>query len=272
MDETAEFDEQFNLRKRHPIARLHLLKNVIQSHLVQHVQKCLLDVSYGDSSGQKLDIFPAKKAGSPVFVFVHGGYFRALDKRQYRYIAQPLAKLGYTVVLVNYDLAPQVTVSEIVQQVVKSFEWVEANIHRWNGDTDRLTLCGHSVGAFLVTKILETACPKESGVENAILLSGLYDLGPMKRSFLNQDLHLRDADVSMLNARTEALKTQVNLLVAVGGNETEQFVSQSRKFSQDLENAGIHNDLWILQGLNHYTMSRLLSNRRSPVFEWLIRK
>ncbi|MEM9634916.1 MAG: alpha/beta hydrolase [Pseudomonadota bacterium] len=269
MDETAEFDEQFNLRKRHPFARFHLLMNEFQSHFVQRVQKCQLDISYGDSPGQKIDIFPAAKVGSPVFVFIHGGYFRALDKRQYRYMAQPLAKLGYTVALVNYDLAPQVKVSEICQQVLRSFQWIRDNIDKWNGDPHRLVLCGHSVGAFLAAKILEGEWPGGSGVEKAVLLSGLYDLGPMKRSFLNRDLHLDDIDVANLNVRPAALKTPAKILVAVGSDETEQFVSQSCRYSRDLENLKFNNDLWILEGLNHYTMSRLLSHKNSPIFEWV---
>lgn len=163
-------------------------------------------------------------------------------------------------------------VSDINRQVLKSFQWIKDNIRQWNGDPDRLVLCGHSVGAFLAAKILEEDWPKGSGIKKAVLLSGLYDLGSMKRSFLNRDLHLSDAEVSSLNARPELLKGPVEILVAVGSEETEEFVSQSRRYSQELENSRFHNDLWVLPGLNHYTVSRLLSYRHSPVLKWMDRR
>ena len=247
-----------------------MLTNAFESHLARVLHRNELDVSYGSTDGQRADIFPARTPGSPVLLFIHGGYFRALDKSQYRYLARPLVKLGYAVVLVNYDLAPRVSVSEIVQQVHDAFAWVKQNVHRWNGDPGRFTLCGHSVGAFLAAKVLEEDWPNGSGIEKAALLSGLYDLGPMKRSFLNHDLQLTDEEVSNLNPRADALTDPPNILVAVGSKETDQFVSQSESYSRTLSAAGVQNDLMILRGINHYTMSRLLSRKGSPVLRWIV--
>lgn len=268
--ETTDLDAQFKLRERHPFARLHLLKNAAESHLARYSLSCELDVRYGASEGQKLDVFPARTAGAPVFVFIHGGYFRALDKGQYRYIARRMVRSGYTTVLVNYDLAPRVPVSVIVQQVIASFEWVRENIGRWQGDPARIILCGHSVGAFLSAKVLEGDWPGGSGIRKAVLLSGLFDLGPMKRSFLNADLRLSDADVSQLNARADAVAERPSVLVAVGGAETGQFVSQSRSYSRSLNDAGVNNQFMILPRCNHYSMSRLLARRDNPVMEWIL--
>ena len=85
-------DEQFNLRKRHPLGRFHLLANVIESQIARWTHTKFLNVSYGESAGQVLDIFPAKGANAPIFVFIHGGYFKALDKRQYSYMAKPFGR------------------------------------------------------------------------------------------------------------------------------------------------------------------------------------
>ncbi|WP_419909036.1 alpha/beta hydrolase [Hoeflea sp.] len=145
-DNRTGIDDQFNLRKRHPVSRLNLLKNAAQSNWARLVLDCSLDVAYGESSGQRLDIFPGKDRPSPVFIFIHGGYFRALDKSLYRYMARPMAKAGMTTVLVNYDLAPKVTVAEIIRQNLSAFAWIRQNIHRWNGDRERMFLCGHSIG------------------------------------------------------------------------------------------------------------------------------
>lgn len=264
-----DIDSQFDLRRRHPIARYHLLTNLVQSHVARYRFSCSLDVGYGSSAGQKLDVFPAQISNAPVFLFIHGGYFRALDKSQYRYIANRMVRQGYTVVLVNYDLAPTVRVAEIIRQVLLSFHWVRENIPEWNGDPERITLCGHSVGAFLAARILEEEWAGGSGIRKAALLSGLFDLGPMKRSFLNRDLHLSDADAANLNPRAEAITERPDILVAVGSRETGQFISQSKDYSGQLARAGIRAQLMVLPKINHYSMSRLLANRRNPVMNWI---
>ncbi|MCV0424229.1 MAG: alpha/beta hydrolase [Roseibium sp.] len=264
-----EFEDQFNLRKRHPFSRYNLVLNVFQSMMVRAQLTCSIDVSYGDSEGQKLDIFPAKAEAAPVFIFIHGGYFRALDKSQYSYIARQAVKAGYTTVLVNYDLAPGVSVEEIVRQNLSAFTWIKNTIHKWNGDPSRITLCGHSVGAFLSAKILERYWPGGSGITKAALLSGLYDLGPMKRSFLNRELHLSDSDIENLNPVASETKQRPEILVSVGENETEEFIKQSRTYSDALTGAGVRNTFQRLPGIDHYTMSRLLAGRKNPVMDWI---
>ncbi len=270
---TAVMDDQFNLRRRHPLARHYLLVNAFQSLLARSFLKCELDVSYGDTDGQSVDIFPASESSSPVFVFIHGGYFRALDKRHYRYISQLTKRAGYTCVLVNYDLAPRVRVAEIVEQVLRSFAWVRGNINRFNGDPDDLILCGHSVGAFLVAKILEHDWPAEDGraITRAALLSGLYDLGPMKASYLNEDLQLTDADVAALSPVKRSIRQTPELLVAVGETETAEFLRQSRSYAEKLRQDGVAHELVVLPRANHYSMSRTLATGGNVVAKWVFR-
>ena len=95
-----------------------------------------------------LMFFPSTAPNSPVFIFIHGGYFKALDKRQYSFLAQPFVQSGFTVINLNYDLAPKVRVEEIVQQTCCAIAWIYSNVGRWNGDPNQLIICGHSVGAF----------------------------------------------------------------------------------------------------------------------------
>ena len=267
----TNIDDQFNLRKRHPFAQYYLVVNYGQSLAAQLALKCHLDISYGESPGQKLDIFPAQTENAPVFVFIHGGYFRSLDKRHYRYVAFRQARSGHTTVLLNYDLSPQVRVADIIQQMLTAFGWIKKNIHQWNGDPHRLILCGHSVGAFLVAKILQVDWPNDSGIQKAVLLSGLYDLGPMKQCYLNRDLQLTDSDVANLSPQFGSLVQTPDILIAVGKQETEQFIFQSQRFSHKLRDEGIKNTLLILPHINHYTMSRLLVQSDNPVTDWITR-
>ena len=263
-------DDQFNLRKRHPSGKYYLLLNTIQSMLAAWRLRCSLDVSYGDSPGQRVDVFPAASPSSPVFAFIHGGYFRALDKSQYRYIAPRLRKAGYATVLINYDLAPQVSVTEIVRQVLGAMTWICCHIERWDGDPSRLVICGHSVGAFLAAKILESEWIGEHAacrIEKAILLSGLYDLGPMKRSYLDRDLRLTGSEVETLSPMSRSLRQTPEILIAVGEGETEEFVRQSVEYAAKLRHDGVENDLVVMPGLHHYSMARTLAQSVNVVID-----
>lgn len=267
----TNLDDQFDLRKRHPSGKVYMLRNFLESMVAARRLRCSLDVSYGDSPGQQVDVFPAKNASSPVFVFIHGGYFRALDKSQYRFIAPRLRKAGYATVLVNYDLVPRVSVTEIVRQNLAAFSWICRHAGDWGGDPSRMVICGHSVGAFLAAKILEQewnasehpACR----IEKALLLSGLYDLEPMKRSYLDRDLRLTRGEVETLSPMACVLRQTPEILIAVGENETQEFVRQSVDYAAKLEHDGVENTLAIMPGHHHYSMARTLAQKRNVVID-----
>ncbi|MDA8020906.1 MAG: alpha/beta hydrolase [Thermoanaerobaculia bacterium] len=258
-------DEQFDLRRRHPSGRFYLLLDELQSYFARLSLDASLDVSYGETAGQKVDIFPAADPESPVFVFIHGGYFRALDKRRYSYLAKPIVRAGCTAVLINYDLAPAVSVKTIIDQNLEAFSWILRNISRWNGNPLKIVLCGHSVGAFLVAKILEHPWNQQarSAISGAVLLSGLYDLSPMRQSYLNRSLQLSTDDVKELSPIFGQLEELPPTLVAVGEDETEEFIRQSRNYSDKLEALRKPHEFLLLRGLNHYTVARLLSSKRT---------
>lgn len=264
-------DVQFNLRKRHPIGRLRVPLQTLQSVFSRTWLNNTLDVSYGPTAGQQLDIFPAHEANAPVFVFIHGGYFRALDKRQYAFLASKLVRRGYTLVLLNYDLAPKVTVAEIIAQNIRGLAWVHRNIAQWHGDPKRLIICGHSVGAFLVAKLLEHPWEDGTGeaIEKAILLSGLYDLEPMRLSYLNDSLNLSQSDTQRLSPIRGTLEFAPPVLIAVGGKESDVFVRQSKEYAARLESQGHILELALLEGKNHYDMPHLIGKKNTAISRFL---
>jgi len=228
----TQYDEQFNLRKRHPLGRIHLLRNEFESCIARLALNNSLDVNYGESVREKIDIFPAKNENAPVIVFIHGGYFRALDKRKYNYIAKPFVNSGCTVALTNYDLAPKVCVKEIIDQNIKAFLWIYQNISRWNGNPNNIVICGHSVGAFLAVKIIEFNWIQKirQAIAGVVLLSGLYNLTRMKQSYLNKSLKLSKGDVASLSPMFGDIDDFPHALVAVGKDETDEFIQQSKDY------------------------------------------
>ena len=269
----ANYDQAFNLRKRHPSGKLHLFANELQSYLCRICFNASLDVSYGTSSGETLDIFPARNSNAPVFVFIHGGYFRALDKSQYSYLAQSFVRAGCSLVVVNYDLAPKVSVKDIIAQNIKAFSWVHHNIHRWQGNADHIVVGGHSVGAFLTAKILAYNWPQKirASIKGAVLLSGLYDLTQMRQSFLNQVLNLSNHDVVSLSPMFESIGIVPEILLAVGDDETNEFIRQSKAYGSKLTNQGCCVDTMILKEKNHYTVSRLLNHNDNELMKKIMK-
>ena len=115
-------------------AEEYLQKSAARSARLRNKIACQIDVPYGDTPGQTLDIFAAARKGAPVHVFIHGGYWRALDKDIYSHIAGPMVAAGATVVLPNYDLCPKVRITDIVHQVRRAIAWVYKNIAKHNGE------------------------------------------------------------------------------------------------------------------------------------------
>ena len=117
---------------------------------------CLLAVPYGPHGTETLDIFGPSPAPSsapsptrgrraaPALVYIHGGYWRALDKRDQSFVAEPFVQAGALVVLPNYALAPAVSVRHIVLQTVRAVAWVHRHISRHGGDPGRIVVAGHS--------------------------------------------------------------------------------------------------------------------------------
>ena len=129
---------------------------------------------------EKLDIYAADKAGGPVLVYIHGGYWRSGSKEDNCNFVPTFTKRGATVVLVEYDLCPQVTVSDIVRQTRASIAWVYKNIIRYGGDPAKLFISGHSAGGHLTAMALAHDWEKEGlpqdCIKGAVATSGVYDL------------------------------------------------------------------------------------------------
>ncbi len=196
-------------------------------------------IAYGDGPDERLDIFPATRPGSPVFVFIHGGYWRALSRKDGIFMAPLFHRAGATVVSLDYSLAPAVSLPQILGQVVRAMRWITAHVREYNGDPARVHVSGHSAGAQLAAMLLvEPAGAAHGGaahplppVHSASLLSGLFDLRPLLDTEINGWLGM---DAAVAQAMSPALcrpRTGRPMVVACGGSETQAFLWQSRMFA-----------------------------------------
>lgn len=219
---------------------------------------CVLDLPFGPTRDETLDIFPASKPNAPVLLFVHGGYWRMLSNKEFSLVARgPLAH-DVTVVISNYSLCPKVTIAEITRQSRAAVVWIAHNIARFNGDPNRIFVAGHSAGGQQVGMLAATDWPGEYGLASDLIkggmpISGLFDLRPFRHSWLQAKLQL-DADLIERQSPLFHIPAQAPpLLVTLGGDESREFHRQSEDYVAAWRAAGHHARTFAQAGKNHLT-------------------
>jgi arylformamidase len=222
---------------------------------------CHLGLRYGATPAERLDVFPAPSAArpSPVFVYLHGGYWRLLDAADSAFMAPAFTQAGICVVAINYALAPDVSLDEIVRQCRAALAWVYGHIGEFGGDSTRLHVGGSSAGAHLAAMLVapgwqaQFAMP-EDAVAGATLLSGLYDLEPMRMTYVNEWLQL-DAAAARRNSPIFHLPTRpLPLVFSYAPNETDEFKRQTEIYLAACRAVGCRCEFVSMPGTNHFDL------------------
>ena len=164
------------------------------SRKVRSTLKSWLNVPYGSSPREILDIYTADRPGGPVLVYIHGGYWRSGSKDDNCNFAPAFVQRGATVVLVEYDLCPKVTVTDIVRQTRAAIAWVYRNIMRYSGNPSKLYVSGHSAGGHLTAMALahdweKDGIPRDL-IKGAVATSGVYDLDMVMQISVNEQVRM----------------------------------------------------------------------------------
>jgi arylformamidase len=191
-----------------------------------------LDLRYGSGPNETLDLFVPARSSRGTFAFLHGGYWRALDKRDFSFVAAPFVARGHAVAVVNYDLCPAVSIATIVAECRRAVAWLVREGPAHGADTGRLIVGGHSAGGHLVAMLYTTDWASEGlardPVAAGVSLSGVHDLAPMVHFSFNADFRLDAAEAARLSPTSLTPRSLAPLLVAVGADETSEFVRQTR--------------------------------------------
>ncbi len=242
------------------------------SQVARRRSAALLDLAYGDTAPEKLDLFPVRRADGPLFVFLHGGYWRSLAKEDFSFVAPPLVAEGINVAVVNYALCPSVTMAEIVMQTVRALAWLYRNGRRYGFDPNRIFVGGHSAGGHLTAMMLCALWRDHAPdlpvdlVKGGLSISGLYDLAPMVQTdFLNVDLKLDAGEAHRLSPAFMTPATHAPVITAVGGDESSEFHRQNALLAAAWPKHVRHDVP--MPGDNHMTVCGRLAEPGSALFQ-----
>jgi arylformamidase len=235
-----------------------------------------LDLRYGAMPGETIDLFPSRKGDGSCMMFIHGGYWRALDKKDFSFLAPAWVDAGVSLAVVNYDLCPTVTIEQIVQQMLRASRWLWLHAEEYGMDQDRLYACGHSAGGHLTAMLMcalwpafDAQLPKDLW-KGGLAVSGLYDLRPLLQvDFLQQDLRLDAASAAKLSPAYMSPATRAPVMTCVGGDESGEFLRQNRLLGQHWRTA-FAGDV-PAPGKNHFSICDGLAERSSPLFQAALR-
>ena len=270
----AWLDRMYNNRALVPDHGVYFERWADSSQAVRKRVPCQLDIPYGNHAGEMLDVFPAGdfathgaagQAGAPVLVFIHGGYWRSLDKADHSFVAPPFTQAGACVVVPNYALCPAVTIPRITLQMVAALAWTWRHIARYGGDPSRITVVGHSAGGHLAAMLM--ACDWQAYardlpadlLKNALSISGLYDLEPMRHTpFLKDSLKLTPEQVLKASPALLPAPGRGTLYSVAGADESAEFLRQN-VLIQQAWGAGVVPVCESHLGRNHFSILEALT-------------
>ncbi len=228
-----------------------------------------IDVPFGSSPMEKLDIFPAKKKDAPIYVFIHGGYWYSLDKSDYSYVAEGMRPHDFTTIVINFDLAPNVSMSEIVCQNRRAFNWIYKNAKEFGGDREQIYASGHSAGGQLVAMIMASDWQDISKSDQKLLkggcaISGLFDLLPIQRSYLNKTLQMTEAEAKQISPLYLNYDYSAPMLLISGEHESDEYRRQTYDMHKRWEELGYQSEIVTGKNLNHFNIVDSLVDPESP--------
>lgn len=269
-----EIDAQYDVEKAVPDFTVYARHYVDESERVRQTLPVQLDVSYGPTLDETVDIFPASSPGSPVFVFIHGGAWRILSSKEFSTVAKGLHERGFATVVVNYSLCPKVDIDEIARQARAAVAWVIRNIERFGGDPKRVVLGGHSAGGHLTALCLQTDWEQEYGLPRdplaaAVMVSGVFEIEPFRWSSVQPMLQIDDGVIRRNSPQYSVRACKTPILISWGGDETSEFVRQSLAFARAWELAGNRAETLSQAGRNHFDAIYGFEEASHPLTDWI---
>ncbi|WP_179954093.1 alpha/beta hydrolase [Denitrobaculum tricleocarpae] len=274
----VQLDREMNLRGRWPEHQSYFDRWAADSLHVRKTYNCHSDLAYGDTPGQKLDLFlpggeeRAQRPGkTPLLAFIHGGYWKSLDKGDFSYLAPAYLERGIAFASLNYDLSPKADIGEMVAQVHRGLAWLVRRAGEYDLDPSGLYVAGHSAGGHLAAMAVNPAWTAAYDLSPEVIkggcsVSGVYDLAPVALSFQQEELQIAPRVVESFSPLTNVPAAAAPLICAVGSDETAEFIRQQGVYVEAWRQKGLSCQVIDLPGDNHFSAADRLGERDHPLY------
>ena len=226
----------------------------------------LTEIRYGEAERNRIDIFEASRSsgfqGRATITFIHGGYWRSQDKETYRFLAKGALERGLNFANIEYTLAPQQTVGGIVQEIRDAISCLNSHLHHAIPDHALLHMSGHSAGGHLVAMTLN-----ERGVSSGTSISGIFDLEPIRLSYLNEELRLTPEDVARYSPQHHIPASSPPLIITYGEEELPELCRQSEDFHVAWDARKLDSKLVRLPQHNHFSILEELADPEGMILK-----
>ncbi len=263
-----ELDRQLNLRARWPEHADFFANWEARSKSCYEKLACHRDLQYGLGASHTLDLFlpPSSDGPVPLLLFIHGGYWQSLDKSIFAFIAPAFLEKGIAFATLNYTLAPGERISGMVAEIEAAFAYMESKSRDFGIASDEIVVVGHSAGGHLATMLGLTIGGDNAKPKAIASISGVYDLEPIRLSYHNQILQLDHGEAELQSPLNALKPSSMPFYLAVGGNETEEFIHQQQTFAKAAQTQSLNIKADVLEGLNHFSIVEPLAEADTPLF------
>jgi arylformamidase len=259
-----DLEKEYNNRARVPEHPEIFARWARDAEAYRRTEGAELDLSYGSSPRQIIDVFPAGDANAPLTLFIHGGWWRSLSPKDFSHMAAGSNAHGVTVAVAGYELCPHVGIGDIVEQMRAACHFL------WRKYRKRITAYGHSAGGHLSACMVATDWTAyapdlpDDLVSAAYGISGVYDLAPLAKISVNEDLRLTDATAHALSPLYWDVPNGRVFDAVVGEEESAEFLRQSETIAEAWRQDMVTTRYEALPG-NHFTVVDPLADPRSAM-------
>lgn len=269
IDNSAAYDNRAAVPEHPQIFAQWAKDSAVYREIASKEGRAKFDVRYGSTPRQYIDLFKAAAADAPLAMFIHGGYWRALDPKFHSHVAKGLNERGVTVAIAGYDLCPQVSVAEIIDQMR------QAVLFLWRRYGQRVLVYGHSAGGHLSAAMVATDWSKYDASAPADLvtagysISGLFDLTPLIHTGMNADFKLDEEAARASSPLFWPVPKGRVFDSVVGGAELPEFLRQAKSIVDVWPKDKVQLRYEAFPGQNHFTVISPLADAASPMVERL---
>ncbi len=274
----AELELQYNSAARSPELSAQrdarAAKVDAEAAEVRRTAKARLDLAYGRHPREKIDFFAAERAGGPLLVYIHGGYWKQRYKDEHAWMAPAFTARGINFATLGYPLCPEVRIGEIVGSCRRALAFLAGKADELAFNVDNVNVAGHSAGGHLTAMMGMTDFSQHGSaaglVKSATCISGLYDLEPLRLVTHNKELNIRAEDVEPLSPLRHTPQPGVVVNITVGDQEADEFVRNTIELGEAWSAKGVDVTMVDAAGFHHFDILDEFARAGRPMFNRVV--